>query len=100
MGFGDNCRAGLTLSFPVHVHAGLVFTLSAIPSPMSSLDDGLMAFVSTCKPRPFGTWSLCDVLILVTEMWEASLIPLVLGLFHIFTIIGEEGFSLAAFQQG
>lgn len=38
-----------------------------------------MALVSPCKTRPFGTWSLCDVLILVTEEWEASLIPLVLG---------------------
>lgn len=67
MGFGDNCRAGLTLSFPVHVHAGLVLTLSAIASLISSLDDGLMALVSTCKLRPFGVWSLCDVLMLMTE---------------------------------
>lgn len=38
MGFGDDGRAGLALSFPARMRVGLVFTIPAIPSLISSLE--------------------------------------------------------------
>lgn len=38
MGSGDNSRAGLALSFPAHVHVGLVRALPAIPFLTSSIE--------------------------------------------------------------